>query len=127
MGEGKLVIIADDRSDMLDLLRFRLETGGYQVDEATGGTSALELLSQRKDEDFVLVTDFQMPDMDGVVLVRKAMASKLISPAQVVVHTADPWAPELQDLQRDHPEIKIVRKFNPELETLVENAFQALE
>jgi CheY-like chemotaxis protein len=57
------VLIVDDNSINRDLLRQWLERRGHEVEEASGGRSALELLRSR-DYDVILL-DLRMPDLDG--------------------------------------------------------------
>jgi CheY-like chemotaxis protein len=66
---GLRVLIVDDDTDALELLRTVLETAGATVVEASSGVRALSRL-RRKTVDVVL-TDIGMPGMDGYELIRR--------------------------------------------------------
>ncbi len=71
MVKATLVVVDDERILLLILTR-RLEKLSYKVYPASSGVEALESL-QRETVD-VLITDFQMPGMDGAELITKAIA-----------------------------------------------------
>ena len=57
------ILVIDDEQYLLDMLKRTLEDGGYDVDCAANGKSALALLTEHK-PDLVLL-DIKMPDLDG--------------------------------------------------------------
>ena len=61
------VMVVDDEPLLRALVRRMLEPAGYQVHEASDGLEALETLARLGGVD-VVVTDLQMPNMDGVAL-----------------------------------------------------------
>jgi two-component system, chemotaxis family, sensor kinase CheA len=64
---GYRALVVDDSITMRTLLKNVLTAAGYQVTVAEDGQAALDLLS--KDHDFqIVVTDLQMPRMDGISL-----------------------------------------------------------
>jgi len=65
-GPPKSVLIADDDEMIVDLLAFGFEKQGFTVFKAQNGLDALNLFN-REQIDFVL-TDIQMPEMNGVEL-----------------------------------------------------------
>lgn len=61
---GKLVLVADDDTQILRLVRMTLEAEGYVVVTATSGEDALDqFLRERPD---VAILDLAMPDFDGL-------------------------------------------------------------
>ncbi len=63
------VLVVDDSRMVLDLHTFMLQSGGFEVHQARNGAEALEcLLADRYD---LVVTDINMPLMDGYELVRR--------------------------------------------------------
>jgi two-component system, chemotaxis family, chemotaxis protein CheY len=61
---NKIVLVADDDSDMRYLLSVRLISAGYMVCEAANGWEALEQMRNYSVD--VVVTDCNMPEMDGL-------------------------------------------------------------
>ena len=57
------ILVVDDSVDCRMILRMALEREGYRCLEAEDGIAALKLC-QKKTIDFI-ITDFQMPHMDG--------------------------------------------------------------
>ena len=64
---GKTVLVVDDSITTRTMERNILEAAGYRVVVATDGEEALEILRMKEGVD-LLVTDLQMPRMDGVAL-----------------------------------------------------------
>jgi DNA-binding response OmpR family regulator len=62
------IVIADDEPHVLRVLKMSLEKEGYTVEVCANGRAAFELI-QRAPPD-VLITDIQMPLMDGEELCR---------------------------------------------------------
>ena len=67
------IVIADDELHVLRVLKMSLEKEGYTVEVCANGRDALELI-QRAPPD-VLITDIQMPLMDGEELCRNIQHS----------------------------------------------------
>lgn len=65
---GRHVLIADDSPIVRDLITEVLSSAGYEVRAAKNGKEALELLKQQ--EPGLLVSDVEMPEMDGFELLQ---------------------------------------------------------
>jgi len=63
------ILLVDDNRQGLIARRSLLQELGYDIWTATSGDEALELLSAHNFD--VVVTDFKMPRMDGVELIRR--------------------------------------------------------
>jgi DNA-binding response OmpR family regulator len=63
------ILVVDDESDVLELMRDCLEADGYQVETASDGEAASSLLSRRQ-IDCVLL-DVMLPDCSGFELCRR--------------------------------------------------------
>jgi two-component system cell cycle response regulator len=60
------VLIVDDDELVLGRLAALVQTGGYEVYTATSGTAALRILAETRCQ--IVLTDWSMPDMDGLAL-----------------------------------------------------------
>lgn len=81
------VLVVDDQFTVRELQRSILETGGYQVQTARDGGEALERIVGNADIDMVL-TDVQMPGMDGLELLRSIRGQPDHSSLPVVIVTS---------------------------------------
>lgn len=70
------VLIADDESEIRNLLRLYLEKDGYQVLEAEDGIQAAKLIA--KEEIDLVLLDIMMPGKDGYQVLRKIRESSNI-------------------------------------------------
>ena len=64
------VLLVDDDNDLRTVLAGALSTLGYQVQEATDGSTALRALETSRPD--VMVVDFAMPGMNGAEVARRA-------------------------------------------------------
>lgn len=65
----KRILIVDDEPLVLRVLRLALEKAGYIVDTRPNGMEALESIVDEPPD--VLITDIEMPEMDGQELCRR--------------------------------------------------------
>ena len=66
---GKLILLVEDDRNLRTILDFNLKRLGFEVSVASDGKQAWQL-AQQHSFDFV-VTDYRMPKMDGVELMRR--------------------------------------------------------
>jgi len=67
--EEPRILVVDDEVDIVELLRDVLTAEGYVVDAAGDAASALALIRENIYD--VALLDFNLPDMDGVMLHRQ--------------------------------------------------------
>jgi signal transduction histidine kinase/ligand-binding sensor domain-containing protein/CheY-like chemotaxis protein len=77
--EGKKVLVVDDNDTHLRALKTQLEKWKMAAIAVPSGQEALKVLSIEKDIDLI-ITDMQMPDMDGIALGTKIKASGSAAP-----------------------------------------------
>lgn len=68
----KTVLTVDDSRSMREMVAFTLRKAGYEVREAEDGRRAIEALQSGPAD--VVITDLNMPVMDGVALIRAIRA-----------------------------------------------------
>lgn len=66
---GERILVVDDEADIVELLRDVLVAEGYVVDAAPDAGAALKLVRENIYDAALL--DFNLPDMDGVMLHRQ--------------------------------------------------------
>ncbi|MFV8367957.1 response regulator transcription factor [Flavobacterium sp. LB2R40] len=67
MSEIKKIVLAEDNSIFLTLLRFRLEKEGYKIHTAVDGKKAIELIEEVNPE--LILTDIMMPFISGLEVI----------------------------------------------------------
>jgi len=75
----KKIMIVDDSASMRMMVTFTLREGGYEVVEAVDGINAMEKLWREPID--MMITDVNMPNIDGIELVRKV---REISPCRSI-------------------------------------------
>jgi two-component system chemotaxis sensor kinase CheA len=81
------VLVVDDQFTVRELQRSILEAAGYRVETARDGTEALARVVSEPDLGLV-VTDIEMPEMDGIELLRSIRAEPQHASLPIVVVTA---------------------------------------
>ena len=74
------ILVIDDDPTLANTLKLFLENVGYEVDIASDGETALEMVSQKFYD--ILLCDYNLPDIMGLELVRKALA---VSPRSIPI------------------------------------------
>ncbi len=69
---SKTILSADDSASMRQMISFTLQRAGFAVVEAVDGQDALNKLSANTFD--LLITDLNMPVMDGLELIRRTRA-----------------------------------------------------
>lgn len=82
-----LILAVDDSPSMRKMVAFTLTGAGYQVVEAADGQEALEK-AQQQHVDLVL-TDQNMPRMDGLGLIRKLRADPKYKDTPILMLTTE--------------------------------------
>ena len=98
----KRILIVDDEPHVIRVLRVALEGAGYEIESAHHGESALAKIRQQAPD--LMITEIQMPYMDGKALCRQITKEFPDRAFPILVVTSRPeqkhrvWAAEIQDL-----------------------------
>ena len=108
----KLIMTADDSASVRQMVAFTLKQNGYDVIEAVDGQDALQKLGAKKVD--MLLTDLNMPKLDGIGLIKGVRASALNKFIPIVMLTT-----ESQDSKKAEGKAAgatgwIVKPFKPE-------------
>ncbi len=111
---GKTVLVVDDSSTMRQMVSYTLSNAGYQVVEAGNGKEAVCKIASGAKPDLV-VTDLNMPDMDGIALVKeiRRMASLKFTP--ILMLTTESAEDKKNSGKEAGATGWIVKPFNPEI------------
>lgn len=89
------ILIVDDEDDVIQALKLRLETAGYDAVTASDGAEALRMLPQVRPD--LILADLMLPNLDGLELTRRVRQNPNWFPIQVLLFSChdDPVARNL--------------------------------
>jgi CheY-like chemotaxis protein len=90
----KNILVVDDEFDILTTWRLVLQMEGYEVVTASNGAAALESARHRVPD--LIITDWMMPKMDGVALIRELSRDDALAQVPVVLMSAAARAPQIE-------------------------------
>jgi two-component system chemotaxis response regulator CheY len=70
---SKTIVTADDSASVRQMVSFTLRQEGYEIIEAVDGQDALNKLNSSPVH--MLITDLNMPNMDGIELIKQVRAA----------------------------------------------------
>jgi DNA-binding NtrC family response regulator len=115
------ILVVDDEPRMAEVMAAALARAGHEAETCTGGAAALQALEERGAD--VVVTDWRMPDMDGVALMRAIHARRPALP--VILVTAHGTVPAAVAAMREGAFDYLTKPFdNDELRALVGRALE---
>lgn len=109
---NRTILAVDDSASMRQMVRYTLEGAGYTVVQAADGLDALDY-ARRADAALVL-TDVNMPRMDGITLVRELRALDNYRFTPMLVLTTESGQETRQRGKQAGATGWIVKPFNPE-------------
>jgi len=83
---AKKVLVIDDEPEMLNLVKFTLEKGGFEVHTCDNGRHAWDAIARVKPD--VLVLDVMLPGIDGYSLQLKISQEQATKDLPIVILTA---------------------------------------
>jgi two-component system chemotaxis response regulator CheY len=121
------ILIVDDFSAMRQIIRNLLHELGFDnTAEADNGQTALPML-KTGNFDF-LVTDWSMPDMDGLTLLKTVRADEQLGDLPVLMVTAEAKREQIVDAAEAGVNAYIVKPFTAEtLKDKMDKIFQQAE
>ncbi len=108
---SKRIMTVDDSSSVRQMVGFTLKDAGYEVVEAVDGKDALTKLSGTVD---MIITDLNMPNMDGIELIRQVRALPNYKFVPIVMLTTESQAEKKQAGKEAGATGWIVKPFKPD-------------
>lgn len=109
---GKVIMTADDSASVRQMVAFTLSQGGHEVVQAVDGQDALQKLNSRKVD--MLITDLNMPNLDGIGLIKGARALPACKFIPIVMLTTESQDGKKQEGKAAGATGWIVKPFKPE-------------
>jgi len=108
---SKTIMTVDDSASVRQMVSFTLKGEGHNVIEATDGKDALAKLAGQVD---MIITDLNMPNMDGIELIRQVRAQPAYKFIPIVMLTTESQAQKKQEGKTAGATGWIVKPFKPE-------------
>ncbi|MGH8210857.1 MAG: response regulator [Steroidobacteraceae bacterium] len=106
------ILAVDDSAAMRQMVGITLTGAGHQVEQAIDGCQALEIAEKRKFD--LVITDVNMPNMDGITLVRELRNRASYKYVPLLVLTTEATTERKQQGKAAGATGWLVKPFNPE-------------
>jgi len=106
------ILAVDDSASMRQMVSFTLRNAGHEVIEAADGREALEIA--RKTPVNLVLSDVNMPNMDGIQLIRELRALPSYRFTPILMLTTESAASRKQEGKAAGATGWIVKPFNPD-------------
>ncbi|NRA67270.1 MAG: response regulator [Pseudobacteriovorax sp.] len=88
-----MILVLDDEPDIRDLLKMILEDFKEPIIEAENGSKGLELLDKHSNDIKLVISDMNMPVMDGMAFLSHARENGYYKPFLFITSFADKKMP----------------------------------
>ena len=109
---GKRIMTVDDSASVRQMVAFTLKGAGYEVVEAVDGKDALSKLQGNPVH--MVITDLNMPNLDGIGLIRGVRANAAYKFIPIVMLTTESQDTKKQEGRSAGATGWIVKPFKPE-------------
>ncbi len=108
---AKTIMVVDDSASLRQVVSIALKGAGYDVIEACDGKDALSKLSGQKVH--LIVSDVNMPNMDGLTFVKEAKQKPEYKFTPVIMLTTEAGENKKQEGQAAGAKAWMVKPFQP--------------
>jgi two-component system chemotaxis response regulator CheY len=108
---AKTIMIVDDSASLRQVVSIALKSAGYETVEACDGKDALSKLDGRKLH--LIISDVNMPNMDGLTFVRAAKQLPAYKFTPVIMLTTEVSDAKKQEGQTAGAKAWVVKPFQP--------------
>lgn len=106
------ILTVDDSASMRQMVAYTLQVAGYQVTEAKDGVEALEKARAQKFN--LVITDVNMPNMDGITLTRELRALSDYKFTPILTLTTEAGQNKKAEGKKAGATGWIIKPFNPD-------------
>ena len=89
---AKVILTVDDSASVRQMVKFTLSDAGYSVIEAVDGKDALAKLANPANAVNLVITDLNMPNLDGIGLIRGMRANPASKDLPILMLTTESQA-----------------------------------
>jgi two-component system chemotaxis response regulator CheY len=109
---AKNLLVVDDSASMRQLVSFTVKEAGFDVVAAENGKDALGKMTGLKID--MVITDLNMPEMDGIELIKKLRAMPACKFTPIVMLTTESQEAKKQEGKQAGASGWIAKPFSPE-------------
>ena len=109
---SRTILIVDDSASLRTVVKLALNRAGYEVLEAADGLDGLAVLD-RHERVHLVISDGNMPRMDGIALVRKLKEHPRHRFTPVIMLTTENQDARMQEGRAAGARAWVVKPFNP--------------
>jgi len=109
---SKKIMTVDDSPSVRQMVAFTLQQSGYDVVEAGDGKEALEKLNGETVD--LILTDLNMPNMNGIELIRQVRQNPAYKFVPVIMLTTESQQTKKEEGKKVGATAWIVKPFKPE-------------
>ncbi len=109
---AKVAMTVDDSKTIRDMVKYTLTSAGFEVLEAEDGAQALQIVKGKHID--VFVTDLNMPNMDGIQLIKELRSINEFKFTPILMLTTESDDQKKQDGRNAGATGWIVKPFQPE-------------
>ncbi|MGB0468287.1 MAG: response regulator [Pontibacterium sp.] len=108
---SKTILIVDDSASIRQVVSMSLKSAGYEVIEARDGKDALSKLNGQKIH--LIVSDVNMPNLDGIGLVKQVKAHPQYKFTPIMMLTTESQESKKQEGRAAGAKAWLVKPFQP--------------
>lgn len=124
MAYEQVIITVDDSSTMRRIIKNTLQKLGFEsILEAGNGVEALEVMAKNKVD--IIITDWNMPEMDGLTFVKTVRQKDQYKETPILMITTEAAKEDILTALRSGVNNYVVKPFTPD--TLQEKVFKLLD
>lgn len=109
---SKTILVVDDSESIRQVVNIALSSAGYEVIEACDGNDALSKLDGQRIH--LIVTDVNMPNMDGITLAKEIKANSQHKFTPIMMLTTETLDSKMQEGKAAGAKAWLVKPFKPE-------------
>ena len=108
------ILLCDDEYHILRASEIKFSRAGYDVTCASDGQEAWETITSAEEPFDMVITDYQMPRLDGLGLVARLRENEATAELPVIMLTAKRFELDEEHLQQDlRIECTVAKPFSP--------------
>lgn len=109
---SKKILFVDDSTSMRKVVGHAIENAGYEVTTAVDGVDAASKLDKQKFD--VIITDLNMPNMNGIELIKVAKKNAYNKFSPIIMLTTESSGEMKQKGKEAGAKVWIVKPFQPD-------------